>query len=44
LLVRVCSHGESDRTFVCGLLSSIISLVVLAALAVHARLNQASRK
>ena len=42
--VLVAAPKSAGSAFVCGLLSSIISLVVLAALAVHARFDQASRK
>lgn len=44
LFVLVAAPKSAGSAFVCGLLSSIISLVVLAALAVHARLDQVSRK
>jgi predicted membrane protein len=37
-------HALVASAFVYGLLSSIIELLLLAALAVHARRNQASRK
>jgi hypothetical protein len=42
--VFVAVPSSAGTAFVNGLLSSIISLVVLAALAVHARLDQVSRK
>jgi len=44
LFVLVAAPNSAGSAFVYGLLSSIISLVVLAALAVHARLDQVSRK
>ena len=42
--VFVAVPNSAGTAFVNGLLSSIISLVVLATLAVHARLDQVSRK
>ena len=44
LFVLVAAPKSAGSAFVCGLLSSIISLVVLAALAVHTKLDQVSRK
>ena len=44
LFVLVAAPKSAGSAFVCGLLSSIISLVVLAALAVRARLDHVSRK
>ena len=44
LFVFVAAPNSAGSAFVCGLVFSIISLVVLAALAVHAGLDQVSRK
>jgi hypothetical protein len=44
LFVLVAAPSSAGSAFVYGLLSSIISLVVLAALAVHASLDQVSQK
>lgn len=44
LFVFVEAPNSASSAFWYGLLSSVISLVVLAALAVHARLDQVSRK
>lgn len=42
--VFVAVPNSAGSAFVYGLVASIISLVVLAALAVHARVDQVSRK
>jgi len=44
LFVFVAAPKSAGSAFVCALVFSIISLMVLAALAVHARLDQVSRK